>query len=230
MCYGRVRVYKFNVMKRTQNVTPALLAFRTNQKSGGSGHGLQSPLLIGITRITSRLRCTRKCDCSITTDNWTGSGFALPLVHNVQPIGWSYSRVLPAGQRRICSAACGAWANQCPNHDDGRESRRRSTRPPYPALRFRRRDGSGLPSKLQNDVADFARRAERCWGDIHFRMSIHAPDTDHYCFPFNTRANEIFTESATHSVLFQSPWPAPNSKRLSCAVPTSLADPFEGTN
>jgi hypothetical protein len=156
MCYGRGRVHKFNVMKRTQNVTPALLAFRTNQKSGGSGHGLPSPLLIGITRITSRLRCTRKCDCSITTDNWTGSGFALRLVHNVQPIGWSYSRVLPAGHRRICSAACGAWANQCPNHDDGRESRRRSTRPSYPALRFRRRDGSGLPSKLQNDVADFA--------------------------------------------------------------------------
>jgi len=59
MCYGRGRVYKYNVMKRTQNVTPALLAFRTNQKSGGSGHGLQSPLLIGITRITSRLRCIK---------------------------------------------------------------------------------------------------------------------------------------------------------------------------
>jgi hypothetical protein len=81
MCYGRGRVYKFNVMKRTQNVTPGLLAFRTNQKSGGSGHGLQSPLQIGITRITSRLRCTKKCDYGVTTVNCTGSGFALPLVN-----------------------------------------------------------------------------------------------------------------------------------------------------
>ena len=61
-------------------------------------------------------------------------------------------------------------------------------------------------------------------------MMIRASDTGHYCFPFNTRANEILTASATHSVLFQSPWPAPNSKRLSCAVPASLADPLEGMN
>src|SRR6266403_1206299 len=54
------------------------------------------------------------------------------------------------GHRRICSAARGAWANQWPNHDDGRENRRRSTRPSYPALRFRRRDGSGTDLLIRN--------------------------------------------------------------------------------
>jgi hypothetical protein len=46
-------------------------------------------------------------------------------------------------------------------------------------------------------------------------MMLRTPDTHHYCFPFNTRANEILTGSAIHSVLLQSPWLAPNSKRLS---------------
>jgi hypothetical protein len=40
---------------------------------------------------------------------------------------------------------------------------------------------------------------------------------------FSASENDTFTASAIHSVLFQSPWPTPKSRRFTLAVPSSLA-------